>query len=226
MDDEDTKIRRNLVVFSAAVLLLAWLEIPFSSLLGGLGDSRRSLPDNWRLWSAGSAVLAYLGIRYSFSDEGARYADALQKEYRVLLQRAILRIVEYQAIRHLRGGAAPNVYSGEFFESTQNGNVRKNWARWGGVSSIHVAMYGLIDEPWVFDASFNVIYPREAGAGVGPAQYISRVNIPKRYRLALSVWSRCSWLFYSKESIRHFFPAFLGLAASSVLTLRAIGVCA
>lgn len=28
IDDEDTKVRRNLVAYSAAVLLLAWLQVP------------------------------------------------------------------------------------------------------------------------------------------------------------------------------------------------------
>jgi hypothetical protein len=222
MDDDDTKIRRNLVVFSAAVLLLAWLEIPFSSLLGNLVGSGQAHPDDWRLWSAGLGVLVYLGSRYSFSAEGSRYAGALRGQYDLLLQRTVFWLIRWQATTHIRRGIVPSAYAGEFVEYIQK-EIRRNGSPQGvDESSLAIGIYGEDARPWRFEASFNTVAPAVPGTPREGRQTRAQVDIPKRYRIALTTWTRCWWVVYSQESVRHFFPAILGLAAASLLTLRAL----
>jgi hypothetical protein len=68
--DEDDKVRRNLVVFSAAIILLLWLEVPLQPLL----EKHLHLPQvsALRAWLAALVVLCYLALRYRFSEKGAR----------------------------------------------------------------------------------------------------------------------------------------------------------
>jgi hypothetical protein len=66
MDDDD-KIRRNLVVFSAAILLVAWLEIPIQALIDRAPAGATLKVSSLRAWGAAGVVLGYLVLRYRFS---------------------------------------------------------------------------------------------------------------------------------------------------------------
>jgi hypothetical protein len=74
MDDDD-KIRRNLVVFSASIVLLYWLDV---SVLDFVETQWKFRPSPIKAWIAALVVLSYLGLRYRFSDSVIRLGQATQ----------------------------------------------------------------------------------------------------------------------------------------------------
>ncbi|MCR6480686.1 hypothetical protein NU688_31345 [Variovorax sp. ZS18.2.2] len=71
MDDEDSKIRRNLMLAGSLVLLFAWLQIPEGALLKrifGEVDPTVSISPV-RVWIAITAALVYLALRFRFSKD-------------------------------------------------------------------------------------------------------------------------------------------------------------
>lgn len=98
MDDEDSKIRRNLVAACGIVLSLAWLDIPFDTVASRiLGEHPKDfvLPP-WKAWIAILAVLAYLLVRFRFSvdlENGEQDIEAVRaKTYQILYKRHLKRM--------------------------------------------------------------------------------------------------------------------------------------
>lgn len=79
IDDEDGKIRRNLVFASSAILIAAWLGVPGTTLLGSFAASLANTPP-WKLTALGFALIGYLSYRYRFSEEGASLSRKLEQE--------------------------------------------------------------------------------------------------------------------------------------------------
>lgn len=74
MDDEDSKIRRNLVTASAIVIVTAWLDVSVPDILERVFSLKApAVPAleiaAWKVWSAILAVLLYFVWRYRWSDE-------------------------------------------------------------------------------------------------------------------------------------------------------------
>lgn len=69
MIDDDDKLRRNVVVFSATILAITFLDLPIGSVsakfLGGEGTTVSA----FRIWLMALLVLFYLVIRFSFPDK-------------------------------------------------------------------------------------------------------------------------------------------------------------
>jgi len=91
MDDDDSKARRNVVIASGLVWLLAWLKVPaaalaskFLSTAGATGIPTPGTPvlDPQRLWLAVLVALIYLGLRYRFSVEGKSASAVIREEWR------------------------------------------------------------------------------------------------------------------------------------------------
>lgn len=78
-EDADDKVRRNLVSFSSAVLLLAWLEVPLNEVLHKAGVSN-PVPA-WRAWFAAAAVLLYLWARFHYNGQGREFIQMLKSKY-------------------------------------------------------------------------------------------------------------------------------------------------
>jgi hypothetical protein len=82
LDDDDTKIRRNLVVASGAVVVLTFLQVSFGDLAEFACRCQIHLHTaEWRIWTALLVVLFYLALRLRFSDSAQALAEALHAEY-------------------------------------------------------------------------------------------------------------------------------------------------
>jgi hypothetical protein len=69
-EDTDPKVRRNLVVASALILLVTWLELPVAAITEkALTASNEIHVKPFRIWATCFAVLVYLGLRYRFTKE-------------------------------------------------------------------------------------------------------------------------------------------------------------
>jgi hypothetical protein len=75
--DEDDKVRRNLVVFSAGVLGIAWFELPIQQLASQAMNTTPLSP--LKTWSAAAVVHLYLLLRYRFSAEAQRLTQQVRE---------------------------------------------------------------------------------------------------------------------------------------------------
>lgn len=92
MDEgDDSKIRRNLVVFSTLIVFVAWLEIPLGLIAAGLlklGAPPQISP--FKLWLTCLLVLLYLTLRYRFTAEWSRIGAT----YRNNVKHALVNVAE------------------------------------------------------------------------------------------------------------------------------------
>jgi hypothetical protein len=222
--DEDGKVRRNLVAFSAAVVLLAWLQIPLASVAEKLlGTSHHSL-NPLRAWTAGAVVLFYLAVRFHFSGGGKAAFAELTKLWQTLAHwdlDARMKAVPGQWTKQkwlgtpieevLQRAEATFTLSG--YAGTRERHVilrqdiSKNEARWtfSGRSHVEVTYWNPKSEPrtHILSHSEEVSYSL-------PWWVCVLVS-------AKALWS--SWL-YSEQAVAWMFPVWLALAASGVVGYR------
>ena len=116
IEDEDTKIRRNLVVVSAVIVVSAWLEIPFSSLLSKFLDSEAAPPEVYKFWTVGFAMMIYFGLRYTFSKEGGDYKSSIEKELLYFRDQKAHLLLQRQTRKFTRTGKDPQAFSEKLSE--------------------------------------------------------------------------------------------------------------
>jgi len=112
MDDDD-KIRRNLIVTSAVVIGVAWFDVSLPDVLERLfslksvAGAQAVQVSDWKVWVAALAMLAYMALRYRWSEEVEKawklFDASVAARYGVLFQRIYLRDVA----RWFRDGAYP-----------------------------------------------------------------------------------------------------------------------
>lgn len=81
ISDDDSHIRRNIVLISSGILLAAWLELPGTSLMASILPAGFQIEPS-KLWAVGFALLGYLGVRYQFSADGLRFKKAIEEQVR------------------------------------------------------------------------------------------------------------------------------------------------
>ncbi|MNK85099.1 hypothetical protein D3C87_1049680 [compost metagenome] len=94
MDDEDSKIRRNLIALASVILLLAWLKVPLDLVgerLLGVASKGGFTISAKRVWSAALILLVYFSLRYRFSNEHQEGMKTLIAEYPDIERRTLKR---------------------------------------------------------------------------------------------------------------------------------------
>ncbi len=78
LDEEtDSKIRRNLVLASTAILLFSWLQVPMPVIADKVNPSAAPYQlATWRLWVACLVILSYLALRYRFTPEWTQFGKS------------------------------------------------------------------------------------------------------------------------------------------------------
>lgn len=223
MDDDEQKIRRNLVTFSSALLLLTWLDIPFSALLAKLFEIKSSQPDDWKLWVAGLTVLVYLGLRYSFSSEGRQYQSELTKELQEIQGQKAFALAQLQANYFTRTGCEPGVFSGKLISNIEEKSEGMGLQiKSSGRPKIKLSFSEYDKAPYKFTMASELEWHLNGKlVGTFSGGYSIDVNITGPYRLYIVAASRIHAFFYSSSSITYLAPALLSLAAAVVLTTKA-----
>jgi len=220
MDDDDQTIRRNLVTYSAALILLTWLDIPFSALLAKLFELKSSPPENWKLWVAGLSVLVYLGVRYSFSAEGRKYQSELSRELQGIQVNYAMAMAQRQANYFTRTGKEPAVFSGKLNSQIQEKSEDMgDQAKRSGRPKITLSMAEYDKAPYRFTMGSALEWSSD-GKLVGASSGGSLINVDIRgwSKIYVQVISWIHIVFYSASSITYLAPALLGLIAAVVLT--------
>ncbi|MES2973276.1 MAG: hypothetical protein V4757_06690 [Pseudomonadota bacterium] len=217
MDDEDDKIRRNLVVVSATILIAAFLEVPQSALLSTLVGKEGSSIPQWKFWAVGCALLAYLGARYRFSHEGQKMVRALvvsnEQSMSEMRDAFLTKILQ----RHIDTGV---IHPGlEMFAAFVE-SARK--MRGDGAAVRVMPEFTDLKIPSA-KAKGTLRFLSRGGDEIGQVPF---VNIPvstSRFKLYWLV-VRANWngLIYSEAGVRNLFPILFGISAASLLAWRGV----
>ncbi|MFO6419899.1 hypothetical protein ACLBKS_06825 [Hylemonella sp. W303a] len=222
-DDDDAKIRRNLVVYSTIVLALAWFGLPAGLLLEAALPKSFINPPDYKFWAFGFAILAYLGIRYSFSKEGSSYRDSIERDYKNLEFEKSKKFAEYAAHLYARFGFHSRIFQSNIEDCLKDllGNVSSAELAEMGRPRFFPVFSSAEKTPWEFYIHLDPKWEMSGHTRIsvnGGKRILVQINgVPK---LVVVSWAKVHAWTYSKSSIQHLMPALLGVAASSVLWTR------
>lgn len=95
MDDEDSKVRRNLIVVSVLMILVWWLQAPLDKVSEKFfGVSPNGPAFEWRVWLAAALALAYFCLRFRFCQDHTNAVTVMRNERRDLERRLLRRWIE------------------------------------------------------------------------------------------------------------------------------------
>lgn len=130
MDDEDSKVRRNLVVASMVILLAVWLRAPLEGMAEALFRVKPTGADFvWRVWAASGVALIYFALRYRFSPDHIQALEPLQVEYakieQQVLKQWLLRVLR-RFVRTGNAGPLPTAEMLSMVEAHRGAAARKD----------------------------------------------------------------------------------------------------
>ncbi|HEY5581239.1 MAG TPA: hypothetical protein VIK56_08755 [Rhodoferax sp.] len=223
--DDDEKVRRNLVVVSAVILVSAWLDIPFSALIEKLVGQKYPSPDIFRIWILGFAVMIYTGVRYRFSSEGAQYSSEIQGELQRMREALTYVEVQKQADAYSKTGREPTVFGGklsEFAETrraeTDNGSELGDWGR----PQMQLTVYEHRVDPWSFSMSASFVWLMGDRRMTSTGNSVIDVKIKGFYRWLIELQARLQTWGYSASSIKYLVPVLLSLCAVSTICFKVL----
>lgn len=94
MEDDNDKVRRNLVAMSTATILVAWLDVPVQTVLQH-AVAKDWTPNFLKGWVAAYIVLFYLTMRFRFEQEGDNALKLAREIYSRMLNELILKEVTH-----------------------------------------------------------------------------------------------------------------------------------
>lgn len=104
MDDTPDKLRRNIVVLSAAILAIAFFHLSFKPTGTLLGFAEVGNVSAFKVWLALSAVLAYAFLRYRFDAATGESLSAMRDEFDRFVKLAVTHRAERAVSRYLIQG--------------------------------------------------------------------------------------------------------------------------
>ncbi|AOY93788.1 hypothetical protein BKK79_20145 [Cupriavidus sp. USMAA2-4] len=217
--DDSDKIRRNLVVFSTAILVGAFLSVKIDGNMKLLGIAEIAKPEPWKVWSVLASMVLYQIIRYRFDGEtGQLFAQArdflrgvsaplvgkylCRRLHRDILRTGTSPVLEStvltDAIRHLSSHQVPGQPDGS-----------EEWVL------APLSMTGM-HEGGVWQGRHHFSIGIVAGDSTRVTATYADYNAPKHVRVPISVRAVLQLVFYSKVGIDLLFPFLVGFSALGV----------
>lgn len=113
IDDDDLKIRRNLVIFSALVILAEWFDLRLGQLAANVLRLEADL-DPLKLCIAALATLAYLALRYKdaalFGEK--KYSDVVDEDLARITPTVITHYAQFMANLYFWTGYEASIFVG------------------------------------------------------------------------------------------------------------------
>lgn len=220
-DDANEKVRRNLVLASAVILLLAWLHIPLGLVLDRFFSGAVRVPD-WRLWATEFTLMSYLSLRYNFSQSGG---EAYRSTFTHPLSRWLIPkigwLVGFLAGRAMKSKRQSDIFQDSLLEKTEitlrNQNaadVFENRDHMKFKASIIEQTGNIWKSSYLLDFTYKFA-GREMFARLDGVYSISIQHTV--HRMFLGLWARAHAFFYSEAALEHAAPIYLGLLAEAVL---------
>lgn len=233
----DDKARRNLVLVSAAMLLIAWMDIPVGDLIqaaiskGGVQTGPKI--DSWRAWFAALVVMWYLMMRYRFSDQGKRAEGETIQELSDLGRSMFPGLVIYKELdaQNPQSFSAylkqPLPFEADFdLEKLEPEAKFKTMgpivAQGYSLSSLECRTVGFNHKTWTVTCSVTFTWVSDAKVITTSAPEQVRFSMRgwRRYRASLLVHSRL-WL-YSESGVVRNLPVVLAICAVLVGIWKAV----
>lgn len=114
MEDEVSKIRRNLVAVSAAIMLAWWLQAPLDKISEKVLGTTVGSNFEWRAWFAATIVLLYFALRFRFSKEHTEAIAEMENEAGAVGRRLLLRWMNWETTWYVRWGYLPRAFRESF----------------------------------------------------------------------------------------------------------------
>lgn len=222
LEDEDSKIRRNLVMVSGAILCSSWLGVQLTAFFEKLLPAGTQAPDMWKLWVVELAVLIYLGIRYRFSEEGAKYVITAKEELNTIRRHRATDYAQSEANRLTKTGIESPIFQGELSELISHWNKDHAQAVSGPRPKMMVSLIEQTDSPWNFTIGVSAYWDTAGGGSTSTSGNTVKVQILGGARRRIELVSRIHLWAYTESSIRYLVPVLMGLAAALVLVANVV----
>jgi ABC-type multidrug transport system fused ATPase/permease subunit len=223
--DEDDKVRRNLVVASAAVLLCAWLKVSIPALANRLMSGPTSAPsitlDPVRLWAGALVVLVYLLLRFRFCKATGEAWTDYKKEWSKVRER----IATATLRAHLRRASQKRIESPLFDTSLVNLLAQKTRATQEDLGNLQVDRLRtpVVEAPGITmmdgysgKANLAFLWTDEGAVQHASAGYVEDFAFRKYERWKLIVRTALELATYSRASVQVFVPVLLAVLAFGV----------
>lgn len=222
--DEDDKVRRNLVVFSGAVLVTNYLDISISKLATEnfkLGD----VPlDPYRVLCLSLVILVYLAVRYRFSEEGIKYSKTLKSEWETLCVERTQRWSRLAVMLYLkRGTELRGVFPADvadILKATSAAAYQANDGVLPDISDLTIGNSSAGPKPWIYTAFMRFQWTAISSEKPLSTEGTVDIHFSGLPLLALKVTTTLQTWFYSKASIHALVPAVVGSLAGITLLIR------
>jgi hypothetical protein len=214
-EDADDKVRRNLVSFSAAVLLLGWLQVPLQKVLEKVGVSD-PVPA-WRAWAAAGAVLIYLWARFHCNGQGRDFVTKLKGKFDDQVYGYLHRRI---GARPLREDVAAWI-SPRPVEVLQRGTQNMKEAAVAAPDAVPEVFFN--GERWKWTGSYRLnVQWIEGASRFVKHQYAEDVSYRVPMPVAAMLWLRALWFswFFSAEALSWVSPVALAALAGGVIVVR------
>jgi hypothetical protein len=216
--DEDDKVRRNLVMFSAAILLVAWLDVPIQGILQETLKFKTDVAQG-RTWAAALVILAYLLLRYRFSEDAQSLVGGMDREFGGEVYTRVSKYATTRGEKRFADGA-PDVAFGErmrIVRETFQAEFPHEYeaAKWDmEVDPRDVASY------WSGTVVVTVYAGTEPEERKHLRSYPVTYKMPFMRRVPLALWAFCRSWVYSETSINYLTPVLMGVVAMIVVVWK------
>jgi hypothetical protein len=221
MDDIQDKVRRNLVVVAAAVILIQLLHVEISPKATDVSIFTVSKVSQLKFWILALAVLVYLFQRYWFDKATRDQSADTVKEFHALRTPRIIEKLRREIRGHVDTGKVP-----KFVEGFHDVVKQFHSAHYppDTFDEIHVGLQrNPTDRPWSRDGKLNIELTR-----ISKGKVVSNVMSDWRssYRLSfgdmlcVSVVPVFRTALFSKSSVDFLVPLYLAAGAVGVTMFR------
>ncbi len=220
MDDDDEKVRRNLVVFSSLILASTWLGHPELWLVTQLLTPDAGRPPAWKVTTLALAVLVYLTARYWFSPAHEAARSTMSHDWDRIKNRirnqTIVRGVENFHVKRKQLS---------FISTDMDEYVRDQGVKWGGsqlkefrlrFSAVHIQPRG----EWAGELQTTREISSDTRTGLASGGILLPYEFPIGMRRSIRLRAAINQLFYSRTAVEYFTPIALSASAFVVLTYR------
>jgi hypothetical protein len=217
MDDTPDKLRRNVVVLSAAILAIAFFNLSFRPTGTLLGFAEVSNVSTFKVWLALSVVLLYVFLRYHFSEQTSAERATMAADFKATRQEAIRQQLE-RAVRayFLKGSSV--AWIDDFESRFVDSDIQERMLRDGPAREVDDLVVGVdpSEEPWyasIAGVSFHARWTSSEYGRWGGNRYAFTLPRPLRAQIV----ARCALraVSYSRGAVDVAVPS--GLATLAFL---------
>jgi hypothetical protein len=228
-DDTNDKIRRNLVIASATIIVCAALEIPFDAIIRKVADLQGNPIAADRVLAVGFAILAYLAARFRFSQDGEELQEAHKAAVRPMVDRMLDDLANRAAREYSRNGRASGTLASEEVGKIEQriadmANRNDSYREHRPMLHIKHVTVEDGDVPWCRSYASTLTWPGDTEGSARGACDGPRIRFVPSVRVRALIQSVC-WVravSYSRVAIVMRLPVVFGTVATGILLWKLI----